>query len=728
MKELFNNIISVQFGASIAIAFLLLSRRTMKRHYVAKLRYWLWLIIALRLCLPVDINIQLNRTAPVNIPVRDYYISAQQPQIDGQMTEFEIITADQLNSRPMENTEYTQEIPPVISTVSITDILYRIWLAVAVLLGVVSVISYILAKRDIMSTAFYDDNLTACMENMKKQMKISKQVKITVCNYTGSPMLVGIFSPVIVLPNNEYTATQLEMIIRHELTHLKRNDILYKFILHLVSCVYWFNPLTACMARLAGKDIEISCDEDIVKTGDKQFKAEYAQTIIRVISMQNNKLILATNFSQNAKTVKERFTNIFTNRKLKAGKSVIAVFMAVVVIATSLVGCSNRTSVFNASPVLDNVSFEKCNNLFVYSTGVGEDVCESSSSRFYYKAKGVSAYGFLLKYIEENGETGIMCNANCSHDTPDCNAVISPGKLFTVNDKVYYLTEPELYKSTDRTQYTQELLEITESGRVVLCEFKGYNFIESNIISVDNCIYFSGKKFNTNESHDEIIKVDLESGKYTTTKLKNDAHIRNISAVSDNGECIIGTTDFFYNNEETEIIAVSVETGDVQLLRTIDFTAISDVEKDTVGRCWLTNDSVFVLDLKNNVLTQQKYGQVKETILIDDIYAAFNAERYVNFIGVYDNKIVFEYFIDSRNTEYKYVYYDLITEEIKELTIMKTSDVGYQLANIMGIIGNNYVICINDVGPSCILSLISKDNYFNNNPQILPLDNAGYIG
>ena len=78
--------------------------------------------------------------------------------------------------------------------------------------------------------------------------------------------------------------------------------------------------------------------------------------------------------------------------------------------------------------------------------------------------------------------------------------------------------------------------------------------------------------------------------------------------------------------------------------------------------------------------------------------------------------------------EYKYVYYDLITEEIKELTIMKTSDVGYQLANIMGIIGNNYVICINDVGPSCILSLISKDNYFNNNPQILPLDNAGYIG
>ena len=728
MKELLNNIISVQRGTSIAIVLLLLSRRIMKKRYVAKLRYWLWLVIALRLCLPVDINIQLNRTATVNIPVNDYYITSQQPAQAGQPTEFEIITADQLNLQPVTDTHSVADIPPVIKTVSVTDILYKIWLIVAVLLVQVSIASYFLAKRDIMSTAYYSDKLLSDMENLKKQMGINKKVRIALCHYTGSPMLVGLLNPIILIPREDYTPVQLEMVIRHELTHLKRNDVLYKLLLHTVACVYWFNPLTACMARLAGKDIEISCDEDVVKTGDKQFKADYAQTIIRVISMQNNKLILATNFSQNVKTVKERFTNIFTDRRLKAGKSVIAVFMAVVIIATSLVGCSNRTSVFNASPVLDNASFEKCNNLFVYSTGVGEDICKSSSSRFYYKAKGISAYGFLLKYIEENGETGVMCNANCSHDTPDCNAVISPGKLFTLNDKVYYLTEPELYKSTDISQYTQELLEITESGRVVLCEFKGYNFIESNIISVDNCIYFSGKKINTNESHDEIIKVDLESGKYTTTRLKNDTYIKNISAVSDNGKYIIGTTDFFYNNEETEIIAISVETGDVQLLRTIDFTAISDAEKDTVGRCWLSNDSVFVLDLKNNVLTQQKYGQVKETILIDDIYAAFNAERYVNFIGIYDNKILFEYFMDSRDTEYKYVYYDLITEEIKELTIMKTSDVGYQLANIMGIIGNNYVICINDIGPSCILSLISKDNYFNNNPQILPLDNAGYIG
>lgn len=257
MKELFNNIISVQFGASIAIVLLLLSRRVMKKRYVAKLRYWLWLVIALRLCLPVDINIRLNRTAPVNVPVNDYYITAQLSQTEDRPTEFEIITADRLKMQtPLEN-KRTTEIQPVVTTVSIADVLYKIWLMVALLLAMISAISYVLAKRDIMSTAVCSDDLATYTGRLKRQMDINRQVRTAVCNYTGSPMLIGLFDPVIVLPDVEYTPTQLEMIIRHELTHLRRNDILYKLLLHIVACVYWFNPLTACMTRLAGKDIEI---------------------------------------------------------------------------------------------------------------------------------------------------------------------------------------------------------------------------------------------------------------------------------------------------------------------------------------------------------------------------------------------------------------------------------------------------------------------------------------
>ena len=376
MKELFNNIISVQFGASIAILLLLLSRRIMKKRYVAKLRYWLWLVIALRLCLPVDINIRLNRTAPVNVPVNDYYITAQLSQTEDRPTEFEIITADQLNLQPVPDTQSAAETPDAITTVSIADILYKIWLMVALLLAMMSAISYVLAKKDIMSTAVYSDDLATYTDRLKRQMGINRQVRTAVCNYTGSPMLIGLLDPVIVLPDVEYTPTQLEMIIRHELTHLRRNDILYKLLLHIVACVYWFNPLTACMARLAGKDIEISCDEDIVKTGDKQFRAEYAQTIIRVISMQNNKLILATNFSQNAKTVKERCSAIMLLNNLKKGRSIMFISFAVIAICATMTGCTvDRNNYTISNTVYYNVDNYK-NYFGIYGETGNTIACE----------------------------------------------------------------------------------------------------------------------------------------------------------------------------------------------------------------------------------------------------------------------------------------------------------------------------------------------------------------
>ena len=722
MKELFNNIISVQFGASIAIVFLLLSRRTMKKHYVAKLRYWLWLIIALRLCLPVDINIQLNRTAPVNIPVSDYYISAQQPQIDGQMTEFEIITADQLNSRPMENTEHTQEIPPVISTVSITDIMYRIWLAVAVLLGVVSVISYILAKRDIMSTAFYDDNLTAYMENLKKQMKISKQVKIAVCNYTGSPMLVGIFSPVIVLPNNEYTATQLEMIIRHELTHLKRNDILYKFILHLVSCVYWFNPLTACMARLAGKDIEISCDEDIVKTGDKQFKVEYAQTIIRVISMQNNKLILATNFSQNAKTVKERFTNIFTNRKLKAGKSVIAVFMAVVVIATSLVGCGVNK---NQSDFHTDNSLSIGATRIIRSFGNGDGLYENShpmeGNEWYFTYISDNGNKFIAKY-DLNAELNFVCNKeNCEHNTENCTAYIPENMIYH-----YFNADGHIYAIGfyNRPLNSAEICEITDVGRNTIATLE--------IGATDNILLSGRTLFITTYTENDgrvTAYVDLLTGE-TGKFLQNfEAADREAALdISTDGNTVYFSSDTSGDEIARNIYSHNLVTGKVTAVQSVKYSDIWGDDGYWRQDYTVEDNTVYTVNL--NTDTFSKYNLTEEgnneTVLISNIGEKMGNAENVRCAGIYDNKLIVDI---TQNNGKKYGHpqpyaIDLETLEVLPLTNMIAKQSGgiTTRCNIFGELGNCFIISTGyEDEMTANIGMISKEDFFANNPQILPL-------
>ncbi len=75
-----------------------------------------------------------------------------------------------------------------------------------------------------------------------------------------SPVMTGMISPVILLPDMAFTEEELSMILRHELVHWKRRDIWYKFVLLLANAVHWFNPLVWVMARQADQDIEISCD------------------------------------------------------------------------------------------------------------------------------------------------------------------------------------------------------------------------------------------------------------------------------------------------------------------------------------------------------------------------------------------------------------------------------------------------------------------------------------
>ncbi len=722
MKELFNNIISVQFGASIAIVLLLLSRKIMKKRYVAKLRYWLWLIIALRLCLPVDINIQLNRIAPVNIPVNDYYITAQQPQIAGQPTEFEIITADRLNSQPVENTENTAEIPPVIKTFSVADMLYKIWLAVATLLGAISVISYFLAKRDIMSTAFYENNLTAYMENLKKQMGINKKVKIAVCHYTGSPMLVGLFNPVIVLPDTDYTPTQLEMIIRHELTHLKRNDIFYKFILHLVSCVYWFNPLTACMARLAGKDIEISCDEDIVKAGDKQFKAEYAQTIVRVISMQNNKLILATNFSQNARTVKERFSTIFLSQKLKNGRTVMAAFLAAVIFATSFVGCtsSNVTSDVNANNFLSSTEKTRVARNVIGGDGLGKNEHPIEGNEWYFTYISENGDKFVAKY-DLDAELSFVCSKdNCNHTGSECIAYIPEDNFysfFTANNHIYAL----VYNS--HPDKSVEILEISEQGR---------NHIASlNIINLDS-VAISGQYLitSTAKSADEstTIIVDLVTGEVKEfEKSVNLPSSQNVVDLSPDGKTVyfrietsaIGTRD---------IIAHNIETGEITTVQSLDYDDI--IGEDGYWRQDYTVDDNVIYTVNLNTDTFSKRNLTvensNETVLISNISEKLGNAQNVYCVGIYDNKLIVDI---TQNNGKKYGHprpyaIDLETLEVLPLTNMIAKQSGgiTTRCNIFGEIGNCFIISTGyDDEMTANIGIISKEDFFANNPQVLPL-------
>lgn len=145
--------------------------------------------------------------------------------------------------------------------------------------------------------------------------RLIRKVRIRRSDQIKSPLTYGIFRPVILLPQSMGTekSEQLVYILTHELVHIKRFDTARKFAAAIVLCVHWFNPAVWALFLLFNRDIELACDEAVLREIGWDCRSEYARALI---SMEEKKagLSLYSHFSRNA--VKERIIAIMKTKKL----------------------------------------------------------------------------------------------------------------------------------------------------------------------------------------------------------------------------------------------------------------------------------------------------------------------------------------------------------------------------------------------------------------------------
>jgi beta-lactamase regulating signal transducer with metallopeptidase domain len=106
------------------------------------------------------------------------------------------------------------------------------------------------------------------------------------------PLTYGIWRPVILLPKiiSSKDEWRLKYILAHELVHIKRFDTLRKWLLAAALCIHWFNPLVWAMYVLANRDIELACDEAVVRAFGQTSRSQYA---LALIGMEEAKIGLA---------------------------------------------------------------------------------------------------------------------------------------------------------------------------------------------------------------------------------------------------------------------------------------------------------------------------------------------------------------------------------------------------------------------------------------------------
>ncbi len=341
METFLLNLLKTSLLGSLAVLTMLALKPLWRERYRAKTRCWLWLCLAVFLLLPVDFSLE---NAPVQAaPPKDYtlFVGTDKTTVMatdnlfGDMAESSGQTPtevrDAIIERPVTNPEQktTRYIP-------VTALLFGGYLAGAAAFLLYQGGCYVHFRRTVrrwkrdVARADY----AAMLSDTARDLGVSAPEMI-VCEAVTTPAVTGLFRPRLLLPHERYDVQELRYILRHELCHLKRRDMLLKLVLLAANAMHWFNPIVYLMLRQADEDIELACDSAATDDLDRAERAAYSRTLLAAVQSNVRALPATTCFGGTVERLKRRITNVLGAQK-KRGLGVVALVLALTLTA----GCA----------------------------------------------------------------------------------------------------------------------------------------------------------------------------------------------------------------------------------------------------------------------------------------------------------------------------------------------------------------------------------------------------
>ncbi|AQR94273.1 M56 family metallopeptidase [Clostridium saccharoperbutylacetonicum] len=358
LSQVFKVILQTSITASILICLLLIFRKYSKGRLGIKFQYTLWFLVIFRLTIfklsessfsifniinGVGSNILLlfsNKTETFGTVLARS--GSQISSLDNHDVILRTINSMDFSTDKVMN-----------SSLSGMNIFSFIWL-----IGVIFILAYILfvyrgLRRKINNNGKSNNNeLLSILKQCKNEMSIKKEIALVETSIVKIPALFGYFKPVILIPNNinkVIDVDKLRYIFLHELSHLKRRDIVINWIIIFLKVIYWFNPIIHYGFRKMKEDMEVCCDSLALSyTEDKEVK-EYGYTIIEMIDKfsKSTPLIGTTSIVDNKSEVRRRIVMIKLFNK-KAYR-----FSAMAVAALLLISSAVLTNARAASNIND---------------------------------------------------------------------------------------------------------------------------------------------------------------------------------------------------------------------------------------------------------------------------------------------------------------------------------------------------------------------------------------
>ena len=250
------------------------------------------------------------------------------------------------------------------SSIDLTEILFAIWVIGAIIFAIKSMLTHYRFKRYLSRCSIpCDNNISELTKAVAKQMRI-KKINVVRLKGVDSPMMTGLRHPTVILPECDYSEEELRLIIKHELYHFKKRDLLYKAIFIFCKMIHWFNPVMAVIEREIESICELACDERVIRNENKKDRKTYCQAILNTASLKDERAashapVLSSNFVNDRNNLKHRLTLIIANTKKKR----FTFFSVLVMLLTVLSG-----TVFGVT--YDNSDISYSENEEIYKTTV----------------------------------------------------------------------------------------------------------------------------------------------------------------------------------------------------------------------------------------------------------------------------------------------------------------------------------------------------------------------
>ena len=322
--ELFKALLITSLAGSVLAVVISLLRPITKKIFGYSWHYYIWLCVLFVMLMPVRFNV--NPMPAPNIATQT--VQTQQT-VAGEQPE---TTENIVQTAPIQKPQLLQKATVIWDRIIYNrmNILAYVWLIGAIALMLLNVVRYVRLNIKIRKNS----EVISCPETREYT---DRRINVRIWENVASPFITGIFRPMLILPKTELSEEQLHNILRHEMTHFKRNDILYKWFAEFVKCVHWFNPIAWYISKQIAAECEISCDMSVTKNMTDSEEMSYISTILSLLPTGKSKqLPLTTQMASSKKILKRRFIMIKNKKTTSRFMSVISAVIAVAMLSTTV--------------------------------------------------------------------------------------------------------------------------------------------------------------------------------------------------------------------------------------------------------------------------------------------------------------------------------------------------------------------------------------------------------